>query len=60
MEKGKEKRNIRSLLFRCCATSILVVILDSPQPGALPMGVSSPTWLGVDVVFRDEVEDRVA
>jgi hypothetical protein len=60
MEKKKRKRNIRSLLFRRCATSTLVTVFDGPRLGALPVRVGPPTGFSAPVVFRDETYEWVA
>jgi hypothetical protein len=58
--KRKRKRNIRSLLFRRCATSALVTVLDGPRSGALPVRVGPPTGFCVLVVFWDEAHKAIA
>ena len=58
--KEKEKHSIQSLLFRCCATSALVTILDGSQLETLPMRVSSPTRFSILVVLWNEADEGVA
>jgi hypothetical protein len=58
--KRKRKCNIRSLLFRRCATSTLVMVFDGPRLGALPMQVSPPTGFGILVVLWNKANETVA